>query len=268
MKLSKSQLAVQMYTIRDFTQTASDMAQSLARIREIGYPAVQLSAVGAMAGETPELSAEGARRMLDDYGLKCVATHRNWEALSQDTSREIDFHQTLGCDFTAIGSLPPSFAARGAAGYTEFMRESLPVVAQLKAAGIRFGYHNHAFEFERIGLGADGTARTLFDILVDEGSLDLCLELDLYWISHAGLDPARLVERAANRVPVIHVKDKEIASGEPVMAPVGEGNLDWPRLLTYCAKAGVEWYAVEQDTCRRDPFDCLQSSFRFLTGLS
>jgi len=258
-----SKLAVQMYTVRDSTGTAAGFADALARIRAIGYPAVQLSAVGAMGGDAPAVSAGLARRMLDDNGLKCIATHRNWDVLAQETEREIAFHHTLGCDFAAIGGLPVPYSEAGAAGYSSFARDAAPVIARLKAANIRFGYHNHAHEFER---AAEGSARTRLDILIEEGGPDLCLELDLYWVGHAGANPERLVERTAGRVPVIHVKDKEVADGRPVMAPVGEGNLDWPALLPVCAAAGVEWYAVEQDVCRRDPFDCLRSSFRFLSG--
>lgn len=259
------QLAVQMYTVRECTATAAALAETLAKIRAIGYPAVQLSAVGAMAGDTPAVSAEQARRMLDDNGLRCVATHRSWESLAYETEREIAFHHTLGCGFAAIGSLPRPYAEAGASGYADWARDAAPVIARLQNAGIRFGYHNHAGEFERVGF-QNGVPRTRFDILIEEGGADLCLELDLYWISHAGVNPERLVERCAGRVPVIHVKDKEVADGQPVMAPVGEGNLDWPRLLPACAAAGVEWYAVEQDVCRRDPFDCLRSSFQFLSG--
>lgn len=257
----QSQLAVQMYTVRDFTKTATDLAQTLAKIQTIGYPAVQLSAVGAMSGDTPEVNAVRARQMLDDNGLKCIATHRTWDSLALDTQREIDFHQTLDCDFTAIGGLPGSYSAQGAAGYARFVHDAAPVIAKLKAAGIRFGYHNHAHEFER----ADARS-TLFDIFIDSGGPDFLLELDLYWVGHAGLNPERIVERCHSRMPVIHVKDKEVADGQPVMAPVGEGNLDWANLLPACRKAGVEWYAVEQDVCRRDPFDCLRSSFDFLRG--
>ena len=54
---------------------------------------------------------------------------------------------------------------------------------------------------------------------------------------------------------------------EPVMAPIGEGNLPWAEsILPACRKAGVRWYAVEQDVCRRDPFDCLRASFDFLSA--
>lgn len=258
-----AKLAVQMYTVRDFTQTAEGLADSLARIRRIGYRAVQLSAVGAMSGSAPAVSAAQARTLLDDHGLRCIATHRSWDDLMQRTEQEIEFHHALGCDFAAIGGIG-RYGERGAAGYREFIQDAIPVIARLKEAGIRFGYHNHAFEFARIG----SDPHTLYDILIEEGGDDLFLEMDLYWVGHAGLNPERLVERCRGRLPVIHVKDKEIAGGEPVMAPVGEGNLDWEHLLPACEAAGVEWYAVEQDVCRRDPFDCLQSSFDYLSALT
>ena len=255
----KPQLAVQTYTIREFTKTRRDLASSLAKIAALGYPAVQLSAVGAMSGDAPEVTPELARKMLDDNGLQCIATHRSWESLAGQTAREIDFHQILGCDFAAIGGLPGSYQALGKAGFEAFLSDSVSVIAQLKAAGVRFGYHNHDWEFERAS-----SKETLFDTFIETGGPDFYLELDLYWASHAGLNPERLVERCHGRVPVIHVKDKEMIGNEPVMAPVGEGNLDWAHLLPACTAAGVEWLTVEQDEYRRDPFDCLRSSLEFL----
>lgn len=254
-----SRAAVQMYTLREHTKTASDFADSLAKIAAIGYRAVQLSAVGAMNGEQPEVDARTARGMLDDNGLRCIATHRSWENLVHRTDEEIAFHHTLGCDFTAIGGIPSDYGKRGAEGYEQFVRDVLPVIEKLKAAGIRWGHHNHDQEFVRV------RARTLFDILIEEGGPDYLLEIDVHWAWHAGVDPVALLERCRGRAPVIHVKDKEVIPGVgPVIAAVGEGNLPWNRILPACAAAGVEWYAVEQDACRRDPFDCLRSSFEFL----
>ena len=256
------QIAAQLYTVRDYTKTAADFQRTLEKVRAIGYRAVQISAVGAMAGDAPAVSAADARRMLDELEMVCIATHRSWDSLRQDTAQEIAFHQTLGCGFCAVGSLPGEYQGRGAGGYAAFVQDAAPVIAALKAAGIQFGYHNHAFEFARTENGR----ASLYDILIAQGGPDLCLEIDVYWAAHAGLNPERLMERCRGRVPVIHVKDKEMVGGEPVMAPVGEGNLDWPHLLPACAAAGVQWYAVEQDECRRDPFDCLRSSFEFLSG--
>lgn len=262
--IPQAQIAAQLYTVRDFMRTAAGFADALQKISAAGYRAVQVSGVGAMAGDTPEVSAAAARRLLDDAGLACIATHRSWDDLRDRTAQEIEFHQTLGCNFTAVGSLPGEYQSRGADGYAAFVQDALPVIAKLKAAGIRFGYHNHAFEFARV----EGGAATLFETFVKHGGPDFNLEIDVYWAAHAGLNPERLIEQCRGRVPVIHVKDKEMVGGEAVMAPVGEGNLDWAHLLPACAAAGVEWYAVEQDDYRRDPFDCLRSSFEFLRGAS
>ena len=257
-----SKLAVQMYTVRDFTKTEKGLADSLAKIRQIGYTAVQLSAVEAMSGLSPAVTAAQARRMLDNNGLACIATHREWDDLKDRTAQEVEFHRTLGCDFAAIGGIG-RYRKQGVAGYRQFLQDAAPVIAQLQSAGIRFGYHNHEFEFARLGPGR----QTFYDLLVEEGGPDLFLELDLYWADHAGVNPERLIERCAGRMPVIHLKDKEVVGSEPVMAPIGEGNMDWGHLLPACERAGVEWYAVEQDFCRRDPFDCLRSSFNFLSRL-
>ncbi len=257
-----SRAAVQMFTLREYIGTGADFAATLKKLSKMGWSAVQLSAVGCMNGESPEVSAKEARAMLDDNGLQCIATHRGWEALARETQREIDFHQTLGCTFAAVGGIPAPYREQGADGFRSFVKESSQVIAELKKAGIRFGYHNHAYEFVRTGPGQ----RTRYDIFVDEGGEDFCLEIDTYWAVHAGVNPVRLFERAHGRVPVIHLKDKEVAEGnEARFAPIGEGNLDWSEILPACRAAGVEWYAVEQDNCfGRDPFNCLESSLQFL----
>lgn len=255
------QLAVQLYTLREHTKSAADFASTLEKIAAIGYPAVQLSAVGAMNGDSPAVDAKEARRLLDANGLKCVATHRSWDRLLSNTSEEIDFHKTIACDYVAIGGIPGSYE-HTFDGFRRFLEDSRPVITKLKEAGIRFGHHNHSHEFYRPEIHGP----TLEDLLINEGGGDLFLELDLYWIEHAGLHCERILERCHGRVPVIHLKDKEVIHGknETRMAPIGEGNMDWDSILPACRAAGVNWYAVEQDECFRDPFDCIQSSFTFL----
>lgn len=259
----KEKIAVQMFTLRDHTKRASDFADSLKRVSGIGYRAVQLSAVGCMNGDCPEVSAAEARKMLDDNGLRCIATHRSWDRLQDALEEEIAFHKTLGCNYAAIGGIPGKTYDATLDGYRRWLDDARPVIAGLKAEGIRFGHHNHAREFFRPEQGGP----TLEDVLIDEGGADLMLELDLYWIAHAGVNPERILERCHGRVPVIHLKDKEAqaASNDGLIAPIGEGGMDWDHIIPACAVAGVDWYAIEQDQCRRDPFDCLRSSYDYLT---
>jgi sugar phosphate isomerase/epimerase len=246
-------LAVQLYTVRDFLTTRADLIASLQKISQIGYTAVQVSAVKAF--ET-EVDAKELRKLLDDNGLRCIATHRSWDRLANNTEAEIELHHTLGCDYAAIGGLPGSYETDGLSGYQRFVSEAQPTVAALRAAGIDFGYHNHSHEFRR------EQNQSLFDVFI---ASDLALEIDLYWAWHAGVDPSQLIRRCSGRVPVIHLKDKEVVAKDgPVIAPIGEGNLPWTEIIAACEASGVQWYCIEQDTCRRDPFDCLKSSFNYL----
>jgi len=259
-----SQIAAQMFTVRDYTRTARDLATTLKKLRQIGYQAAQLSAVRCMEGDPPEVTAAQMRKMLDDHGMRCVATHRSWESLARNPEKEIEFHKTLGCDYAAIGSMAKLYQGKGAAGYRQFLSDSAPVIERLNRAGIRFGYHNHAHEFRR---DPDGTRP--IDVLVKEGPANLKMEIDTYWVAHAGANPPTFLKRCAGRIDVIHVKDMMLVEGkETFMAPVGEGNLEWDEVLSAARQGGCEWYCVEQDRFLndRDPFDCLRSSFEFLAG--
>lgn len=258
--MKTSKIAAQFYTLRDFCQTGRDFADTCAKLAKIGYTAVQISGVGALE---KDLSVEDCSKILDDNGLRCIATHRPWANFLNGLENEIAFHKALGCDFAAIGGLWSPYR-NDKQSYRRFLGEAAPVIEALAKHGIRFGYHNHAHEFQRIGEGS----RTLYDILIDEAPKNLMLEVDTHWVAHAGVCPASLLQRCAGRIPVVHLKDTEVVEGVgPVMAPIGEGNLDWPAILAVCEAGGTEWYAVEQDTCRRDPFDCLRSSFEYLKNL-
>jgi len=254
-------IAAQLYTLRDFTKTELDFATTLARLAKIGYRAVQISAVAAMAGEAPLVSPTLARKMLDDNGITCIATHRSWDELARNTQKEIDFHKTIGCDFVAIGSLPSIYLEQKADGLRQWLKDAQPVIEKLEAAGLQFGYHNHTAEFERTG----PDRKPLFDILIEQTNPELLIELDVAWVEHVGFNPIRIIERLHGRIPVIHLRDKEFTGGRVMMAPVGEGNFDWATLLPALKAAGVKWYAIELEDISGDMFDGMRSSFDFLS---
>ncbi|MHB8636138.1 MAG: sugar phosphate isomerase/epimerase family protein [Fimbriimonadaceae bacterium] len=255
--MQPDRIAAQFYTLRELTATAEGFREALRRVSEIGYSAVQLSAVAALENG---VSAAQARAWLDEYGLRCIATHRPWKRLTSELNAEIDFHHVLGCDYVAIGGTVWDYGYEPA-DYRRFMEDAKPVIAALKAGGIRFGVHNHAAEFMKF----DGVHP--FELWLNEGGADLMLEVDTYWVVDAGVDIVSLLRRCAGRIPVIHVKDREVAREGTRMAPIGEGNLDWQAIVAVGDAGGVESYVVEQDVCARDPFDCLRASFDYLMDL-
>ncbi len=250
--MSHPVLAAQLYTLREFTKTVDDFASSMRKVRQIGYTAVQVSGIG------PIPPAE-VKSIVDDNGLMICNTHIAFERLTNDLPAVIDEHKLWNCRHVAVGSMPASYRNAGEQGFHQFARDATVIGQKLAAAGLTFSYHNHSFEFERFG------KKTGLDILYNESDpAALRAELDTYWVQHGGADPAQWVRRLKERMPVIHLKDMVILNGQQTMAEIGEGNLNWPAILDACRDGGVEWYAVEQDICQRDPFESLAISMRNL----
>ncbi len=254
--MTDSVLAAQLYTVRDFTQTPEDIAETFKKIRKIGYEAVQVSAFGPV-------DPQDVKTMLDDNGLVCCITHISYDRLTNDLSTVINEHKLWNCRHVAIGSMPQQFREDGVDGIRKFAAEANKIGRQLAEADLTFSYHNHSFEFARAG------ETTMMDILFNETNPRYVkAELDTYWVQHGGADPTAWIRRMKDRMPVIHVKDMTIQNHrEQIMAEVGEGNLNWPAILEACKEANVEWYAVEQDICQRDPFESLAISFKNLKAM-
>ncbi|MBD2845630.1 sugar phosphate isomerase/epimerase [Paenibacillus sp. IB182496] len=254
MKLST--IGAQLYTVREFTKTPEDLKETFRKIKDIGYTTVQLSAIGPM-------DPEQVKALADEAGLSICATHIPFNRLQDELDQVIAEHKLWDCKYVGLGSIPPDYRNAGAAGYAKFAADTAGFTKKLHENGLQFVYHNHKFEFEKFDNGRLG-----MDILIeDTDPAHFGLELDLYWVHAGGADPSEWVRKASGRLPVVHLKDMAIVNNEQVFAEIGEGNLNYRTIVDACRASGVEWYVVEQDVCRRDPFESLAISFRNLKEL-
>ena len=251
-------LAAQVYTIRDHIKTPADFAASMAKVRAIGYTGVQLD-----LEHHPDVPATDIRRACDDAGLTICISHFGYELFENELNAIVERQQTWGCGQTAIVAMPRRFHQEGADGYRRFAQEASAIGEKLAESGITLSYHNHSFEFVRFG------QQTGLDMIFAESDPRyLQAEIDVYWVQHGGADPAAWIQRVAGRMPVVHYKDMAIlADGSQAFAEVGQGNLNWPRMVDATIETAVPWIVVEQDRCRRDPFESLAMSYRFLHQL-
>lgn len=252
-----TQLAIQLYTLRDFCKTAADFAATMRKCRQIGYQAAQVSGIGP-------IPAAEVRKICDGEGITICASHCGVGDLRKDIQPVIDTCRAYGCKYTAIGGVFPTAEenARGLPLWTDFVQEYNGYAAKFRAAGVHLGYHNHSHELVKY----DGV--TILDHLWRGFSDDVWMEIDTYWITHGGGDPTAWIGKVSGRIPVVHLKDMAIKSDRgQYMAEVGIGNLNWSAILPACKAAGVQWYVVEQDTCYRDHFESIKSSYEFLTSM-
>ena len=251
--MGKALIGAQLYTVRDACKTPADIARSCARVKAMGYDGVQSSGIGAI--EPAEL-----QRILAGEGLICAATHVGLERLENETARVIEEHRLWGCKYTAIGGYFPK-EEWTLALWQGFVKRFNTLALKFKASGLRLGYHNHSHE-----LSPAGGVRPL-DLLIETLDPSVWMEIDTYWIAHGGADPAAYIDKVAGRIPCVHFKDMTITpKREPKMTEIGDGNLNWPRIIQSCRQAGVEWYLVERDSGDLDPFDSLKRSLENMRG--
>ncbi len=253
--MTKPQLAAQVYTIRDSVKTADSFAASMTRLRAIGYTGVQLD-----LEHHPNVPAATVKRACDDAGLTICISHFGYELFAQELDAIIERQQIWECDQTAIVAMPAGYHEQGADGYRRFAAQAAAIGEELANHGITLSYHNHSFEFVRFG---DQTGLAI--LFAESDPHHLQAELDTYWVQHGGGDPAAWIQKLAGRNSVVHYKDMAILSdGRQVFAEVGAGNLNWPAIVAATVEAAIPWIVVEQDRCRRDPFESLAMSYRFL----
>ncbi|MCE0498535.1 MAG: sugar phosphate isomerase/epimerase [Methylacidiphilales bacterium] len=247
-----SQVAAQLYTLRDHLKTPAEVAETLKKVRAIGYQAVQVSGMGPI--DETELV-----RILDNEGLTCCATHEPGNLILDDTAKVIERLHKLGCRYTAYPY--PAGIDFQKPDHIETLANKLDVAgAAMAKAGQVLTYHNHAHEF------AHYQGRTVLEFMyAATNPRHLQGEIDTYWVQAGGGDPAAWCRRLKGRLPLLHLKDYGVgADGKPYFAEIGRGNLDWPEIITAAEASGCQWFIVEQDVCPGDPFESLAISFRCL----
>lgn len=250
-----SKIAAQLYTLRDVMRTPEQIDAGFARLAQDGWKAVQASGLGP-------IEPERLRETADRHGLAICATHVSFDRLTKELDALLREHEILGCNYIGLGSMPRGYAL-SAEGFKQFASEISKVAERIREAGRVFVYHNHNFELVRFG------SVTGMDILLEECSGAVQFEPDTYWLQAGGGDVVHWLGRLAGRIDVVHFKDMVYLpdEGQAGMAEVGEGNLNWPAVIAACEKGSVRWHVVEQDVCRRDPFDSLKISLGNLKKL-
>ena len=240
------QIGAQFFTLRDFCKDTDSFAESLKKVADIGYKTVQISG-------TCQYEPEWLKGELEKNGLECVLTHIPADKLQNDPAKVAKDHDVFNCKYVGLGS----FGFNEEKNIDDFIRIYKPVTSTLKQAGKYFMYHNHDGEFKKFN------GKIVLENLAEAFSPDeMGFTLDTFWVQAGGGDPAAWIERLSGCVTCIHLKDYAYGRN---FAPIGEGNLNWPRIFAAAEKAGTRYMLVEQDNCNgEDPFNCLKRSYDFL----
>jgi len=196
--------------------------------------------------ETLRMLADTGFKEVEGYGglLEDSACHVGLDMLEAEPKKVLNLVSEFKMRAVFAPYLMPEERPADAAGWTAFGARLAEISKPFKAAGVAFGWHNHDFELIPVETG-----EMPLDLMM-AAAPDLTLELDLGWVARAGQDPVSWIEKYADRITAVHVKDIA-ALGENVdedgWADVGHGVIDWVVIHGALQAAGIDHYVVEHD---------------------
>lgn len=247
-------LGLQLYSVRDHMQTPQDVKATFQILKKIGYDEVQTAGCYGLPYEEFYTYAHEA-------GIEIIGTHDDFDMMKHDIDRSIENHKLLKTTNMGIGGFP----ARSEEETVGFIALANQIARRIAQEGMKFTYHNHSQEFIRFASG-----KTSMEYLMEGlDAENTSFVLDTYWVQHAGGDPVEWIQKLAGRIDIFHLKDmgaRREADGRvvPYITEVGNGHLNFGRIIEAALAAGVKHFCVEQDTWECDSLLAVEKSSQYL----
>ncbi len=258
-------IGVQLYTLRQYGKTASDLAKTFAKVKEMGYDTVQYSGCATFPDK---IGTKELKKIADDNGINICLTHVSSDRIFNQTEKLAEEHLAIGCPTIGLGSMPqePRTDENALKKFIDDMNEACD---KLSSFGLGLAYHNHALEFKKLG------DKILFNHLLDGFDKRIFFTMDTYWVKCAKEDPIEWMKKLSGRIKDLHIKDwsdklgffeKFVWRDGCKMCPIGAGKLDFQAIFAQGKAQGVQTALIELDIAKK-PFDALQQSTDYLNGL-
>jgi len=213
----------------------------------MGYTGVEFAGFGG-------LSADEMKKALTGNGLKALASHTSLHRLTEAIDEEIAYQKSIGIEYIVC----PMADMKSKSDVLTIAKMLTPAAEKIAAAGMKFGYHNHAHEFFEDG------GEYLLDILFDNLPDSAIMELDIFWSEYAGIDSFAYMEKHKNRLELMHIK--QIGKNKE-NAEVEKGLIDFAKVINLAKAQGVKHFILEQEEYEDSSLKSAEGAIRYLKGL-
>ncbi len=226
----------QLYSSRNFPP----LADTLRMLKTAGYAGVE----GFAAMYPDEDAAQGVAAAVKDAGLVMPTGHFDLAALEDNPDGVIRMARMLGINTIICPWLSPDDRPIDATGWQALGRRLEVAARPFLAAGFKFGWHNHDFEFHALPGGQ------LPQDLIFAAAPSVGWEIDVAWVIKGGADPLAYIARYGSRILTAHIKDiapKGAKADEDGWADVGTGVVDWPACYAALRATPCAHFIMEHD---------------------
>ena len=241
------EFSIQLYSVRE--EMEKDFIGTLEKLgkKGMGYTGVQFAGYGG-------LSADEVKKALEDNGLKSIGTHAGMERLTNELDEEIAYSKKIGSEYIVL-----SYAEmKSKAGVIDLAKKLTPVAEKINAAGLKFGYHNHAHEF------AVEEGEYLLDIFFANLPAGTIMELDIHWSEYAGVDSLAYMEKHKSRLELFHVKQIDENKNN---SEIDNGLLDFQDIITKGKAMGIKHFILEQEEYAVSPMASAENAIKYINSL-
>ena len=248
---SEQKFGVQLYSFRD--EMAKDALGTLKQIAAIGIK--EIESARSNKGHYYGLSPQDMKKACEDLGMSLKSGH---VALDNNFQQTMEEAVASGQPYLICSSMP----SRGQTidNYKKVAEAFNKAGEDCKKLGLKFGYHNHEYEFE------SDNGEVLYDVLMDYTEPELVhMELDLGWVIVAGKKPLDYFKKYPGRFPLWHLKDMDMTKKEST--EFGKGALDIKTMMQNQEASGVKHIFIEQEEYASTPLESMKHNMEFLKAL-
>jgi sugar phosphate isomerase/epimerase len=267
---SGGRLAAQLWTFRYDLQ--KDVPGTLKKIKNLGIDNVEGFDASDIVGNPDQFKSQ-----LDAAGLKMFALHwNNLDDWRKNPTVIMETAKKLGAHYTGIAWLKDTKADTVTLDVVNEAADILmKACPQAQAAGLQLYYHVHGYELQ-----PTAGQMTFFDSFVSRIKYNCVrLEADLFWVTYAGQDPVRFMDKYRDGVELLHIKNMAdhvptgVFNGSNFMppdmppdywVPLGKGKIDYKSVFAKGKEIGVKWYILEMDKFNGDVYAAVDSSLAYI----
>lgn len=224
-----------LYSIRNLIKTEEDFLDTAKKLKEMGYTYIQYSG----GPYDPEM----IKRVSEASGLPVVLTHVPMDRIINDTDKLMEEHAMFGCKNIGLGAMPVDVIV-DEAKCKETIAKLNEAGKRMQEKGFKFFYHNHHIEFYK------HNGQTVFDYMLENAPY-INFTADTYWLQFGGVNVIEYLEKLKGRIECVHLKDYGIFKKdnwfEPKFTSVGDGTIDFKKIVPKLKEWGVKYFLVEQD---------------------
>lgn len=268
-KKRKGIIGVQLYSVRD--EMTKDPLGSLTQVAKMGYKYVEHANYvnRKFYGYTPS----EFKKVLDGLGLNMISGHtvmgrQHWDETKKDFSDSWKYTIEDAAVLQQKYVVSPSMDNSMRKTYDDFKHymDIFNKCGELcKKQGMKFGYHNHDFEFsEKLN------NEKLFDIMMKSMDPDLVVvQLDMGNLYNGGAIALDVVKQYPGRFENVHAKDEILATGggeKYESTIIGKGIVNAREVLDLARKiGGTEVYIIEQESYQgKTPMACIEEDLKVM----